>query len=114
MLTRKQGKMCIHEFEKQTASNLFENAIHTFQAKQSVFFILLFVVFFFCWHSFTLKWKYFKVENVALAASQKEWDLNPALHQEKVLDAVFRMWNFKYKGKNIPEFSFFFFFSFVF
>lgn len=47
VLTRKQGKMCIHEFEKQTASNLFENAIRTFQAKQSVFFILLFVVFFF-------------------------------------------------------------------
>jgi len=38
----------MQEFKKQIASNLFENAIHAFQAMQSVVFISLFVYFLFC------------------------------------------------------------------
>lgn len=49
VLIGKQGKMRTQEFKKQIASNLFENAIHTSQAKQSAFFVVVcfLVVFFF-------------------------------------------------------------------
>lgn len=48
VLIGKRGKMCTQEFKKQIASNLFENAIHTSQAKQSVFFVVVcFLVLFF-------------------------------------------------------------------
>lgn len=48
VLIRTHGKMCTQEFKKQMASDLFENAVHTSQAKQSVLFVVVcFLVFFF-------------------------------------------------------------------
>lgn len=73
--------MCRQEFKNQIsmAWNALGNAVHTSQEKQSGLLAVVWVLvggFDFFLTQFNSKQNYFKVEIVALAASQKEWDLS--------------------------------------
>lgn len=70
VLIRRHGKWHTQGFEKQIASNLFENAIHTSQAKQPVLFVVwgLVWVFFFLLTQFYSKTKTFEGRNCCFSS----------------------------------------------